>query len=377
MAGKNRSIIPALAMLLIIGVVFMLLLRGGGNREEARTGANPPTRQTESIAQIPTSGDHELPAVTITGESEELSAIAPEAANSPAPEDPAPTPMESTLNARVVLEGTTDPITNARVQTVQMGEGAFSADPTGEVILVDEQGRFNIPGTKSIGERGTAWMEVFAPGFATVRVLGTSPKLLVDARDGLLLIPMRPALSIRGRVVDEADVPIGGARIGRGSMRVPSDGGASAVADYLIHWGSAVSGTDGTFELEGTHTGYSFRLDFEHDHFYPTTMDAVESGTSDLKVVMKRAGQRLLIQVLDVREEPVAGAAVHVQPASEQGAGYNPASGRKGVTDERGMVELAGFDDRTHVAIWASWKRGGTPSAANDDKVTLTVRSPQ
>ncbi|MCA8951445.1 MAG: sigma-70 family RNA polymerase sigma factor [Planctomycetes bacterium] len=133
-----------------------------------------------------------------------------------------------------------------------------------------------------------------------------------DATTHTFDVELRPGVTVAGRVVDEQAMPVAGAVI--------RTSGAFA---------SAVTGADGTFELDAGVPGTGHEVTARKPGFQPARVIA-EAGDRAVELVL-RPGLRLVVRAVDSAGEGIAGARVSIVPdrmAAWQRMGTTQTDGR-------------------------------------------------
>ena len=232
------------------------------------------------------------------------------------------------------------PFASADVKVVrEKPPGAWSA-------TTDAKGYFAVRGVPA----GPAVLMITARGRVAVR-----QEVKVPAT-GAVTVEAKLEMGVRfaGKVTDVDSKPVGGA-----ALQAYESSGESRSSFRLIAAspaGSATSGADGLFSVDGLRPGGTYRLRVTHPHFIPLDLPGLPAdpggGHDSLDVTMESAAW-LSGVVVDAAGAPVAGAQVR-GPEEEGGdpAGLDPFFARflrslqrgldkdGSVTDARGKFEI-------------------------------------
>ncbi|MEE8523978.1 MAG: carboxypeptidase regulatory-like domain-containing protein, partial [Thermoanaerobaculia bacterium] len=197
-------------------------------------------------------------------------------------------------------------------------------------------------------------LEAEAASFAVAAVPGIE---ILDGTGELDLgtIVLIPGATIEGRVVDPRGRPIEGAGI---RVIQPS----RMPASFLRHLRAgqppdAVSEADGRFLVTDQQPGGRVDLSVEKEGFVAASVSGVEVPSQEPLEIVLRAASKVLGRVVDMDGQPVAGAAVEVDPERQGGSGMGHGmSGRRRETSaEDGTFEVFDVEPgRVTVAVSAA-----------------------
>lgn len=194
------------------------------------------------------------------------------------------------LIAGLVLEESGEPVSGAEID-LRLGEKAEPGSPDGtsqRAAVSGHDGRFAIAGALP----GPARLQIHAPGLVPPEP--RSLRIPEDTEEELIFELARGS-ELRGRISNEDDEPVSGARILVGAQATLSD-------------------TDGRYQTSGLPEGTA-RFELTHPA-YPSRLREVEieEGMNELDVVLP-AGVEVSGRVINGSGEPVAGVRVEMERA--------------------------------------------------------------
>ncbi len=273
-------------------------------------------------------------------------------------------PRGATIRGRVVDAETGTPLPGARVLLwsnesvpgVHMLAGyrnnPYSMRALGEK-RTEPDGTFSLPGVPAGGVSpvGLAWADFDHPwlGFLLAWAEGyarNSERVTVPG-DGAVVdyeIRLRPAGSIRGRVVDGAGHPVAGAGIWAGDEAHPDEAWTPPPAFGRLPGPSAVTGADGTYLVEaagasrtvpgGSTVTARAKDAIPEDPGKSVTVEVHPSAVAEAPdIVLAPTTPSVIVEVRDGRGEPVFGA-----PVAPPAGAWSPA---RAVTDREGRCRVA------------------------------------
>ncbi|WNG52003.1 hypothetical protein F0U60_53775 [Archangium minus] len=212
----------------------------------------------------------------------------------------------------------------------------------------DEQGLYAL---ESLAPGVPYFLSADGPGYVAV-----SLPLELDSCESRTFDIMLPlGVSVRGKVVDEAGLPVVGVRVGLSLP--PPEGGEDA--PVLV---STVSDAEGTFSLDAPEPR-DYIAHLSHPDFLVTEWP-VSAPVEGARLVL-RSGTNVEVEVVDESGQPVAEAEVSVQATGAEESHEE----KTGTTDERGRVTLKGFEPGKYVV------RAQLPSEGHLRTVKRSVES--
>jgi len=242
------------------------------------------------------------------------------------------------ISGRVVTD-TGEPLQDFEVQARSrrsqepgaLGRGFSGGDTTTTRTI--EEGTFELPnvtpGTVSLTGRGGGYI--------------TAQPLEVELRSGQeiteVVLRLRPASELAGRVTDESGRPVVQAQV---SLNQDKPSRFSTVSDHI---GNTVTNADGNYRIDNLDaTAPSLVLSVSHDEYSPLTKQIeLEPGVNRLDLVLE-SGLSIAGFVVSATGEPIAGASVALEGG--QGGIHDRQSSTLSLDD--GSFEITGVAPGTY-----------------------------
>lgn len=348
----NRSVaVLILALIAAAGAIVLVATR--------RDPVPVPAREVVSAAPAPAAApraEAPLPRPTPV----------PTATAAPTPAPAAEPPL--LLRGRVVSSVTGEPIAGAWV---------IQQEPLSAEVLAIADARTDAAGEYALPLSLLRFSEIELPvlvrveaqGHASVvRSLGEEPD--IDEPADFVL---GPGGSVRGRVMDTAGKPIGGARVGvaNGSVLADQDPG---IARQLAYSSTARSEADGSFELRGIPEGTEVLLPAAAPGYRPAVEGPVPAGAEGVVFHLRPATAVVRGTLYRSKDEPepMPGVSLSMNGIDMTG-GESPrflaellAGLQEAVTDEAGRFEFRGMAEGTVPLALVKTNRGTKPILSPD-----------
>jgi 5-hydroxyisourate hydrolase-like protein (transthyretin family) len=246
---------------------------------------------------------------------------------------PPPGPVELRVSRARALEGhvlderSTEPVRGARVSAARVmqrtiGSGNLYFSRGGAEGETDEAGLFRLEAL----EAGNYTVTVTASGYKRTQVEATVPE---EGQPKVLTVALKHGVAIRGRVVDAQEAPAGGLDV-YANPAARQTGTATAA----MSGGSARTGSDGSFLIEGLETGRYEVL--AEDETGAQAREMADAGGTEEVVLRLQSPGALDGTVVSSDRTPVAGAKVMTMGPSGMVEGER-------TTDVRGSFAFEGL----------------------------------
>lgn len=196
-----------------------------------------------------------------------------------------------------------------------------------------------------------------SPFYGSVTIVGQNRALEGGAlkKDGNVF-RLAPSRTLQGRVVDEAGLPVAGARVTLGNISIgdfgDEDSHSITLPAELKTEFSATSDAAGGWTIDGVPEAAFLSVQLDDERYVSNRnyqqSEAGDSKAGDSIVLVARRGAILEGRVVDVAGQPLAGINVVGSEASQRGDNYAQAE-----TDAQGKYRLTGLKATGALSVWA------------------------